>query len=116
MQTLGIDAKSPVVFDMIAEMDRPSFQGGVSFEQFLQVVAQRLGDQRTREGIDRIFDLFDTDRTESISFGNLKRVTKELGDVLNDEEIRDVLTRSGSNSAELSRDDFFNIMTKKTFG
>ena len=101
---------------MIEEMDRPSFQSGINFEQFLHVVMNKLGDQETREGINKIFDLFDTDRTGTISFMNLKRVTKELGDILNDEEIKDILTKSGSDGTVLTREDFFNIMTKKTFG
>ena len=101
---------------MVAETDRPSFQGGMSFEDFLGTVRVKLGNRETKEGIDRIFDLFDDDRTGRINLKNLKRVSKGLGNVLNDEELLEILKRSGTNGEELSREDFFNIMTRQTFG
>eukprot|EP00826_Nyctotherus_ovalis_P023580 TRINITY_DN1812_c0_g1_i9.p3 TRINITY_DN1812_c0_g1~~TRINITY_DN1812_c0_g1_i9.p3 ORF type:complete len:102 (-),score=30.89 TRINITY_DN1812_c0_g1_i9:139-444(-) len=101
---------------MIAELDSPDYQGGITFEEFLGAIGNRLGNKKTREGIDKIFDLFDDDGTGTINIRNMKRVAKELGEVLTDAELKEILARAGSNGEDISRDDFYNIMTKKTFG
>ena len=51
----------------------------MDFEEFLDAITSRLGDRESREGIRRIFMLFDRDKTGSISFRNLKEVAEELG-------------------------------------
>ena len=39
------------------------------------------------KGINKIFDLFDDDKTGSINLNNLKRVAKELGETMTVEEL-----------------------------
>ncbi|KFH03569.1 putative centrin [Toxoplasma gondii MAS] len=92
--------------------------GGVSVGcvscMFLCVVPQ--GDKESREGIQKIFSLFDDDRTGTITLKNLKRVAKELGETMSEDELREMLERADSNGdGEISFEDFYAIMTKKTF-
>ena len=68
-----------------------------------------------QNGINRIFDLFDDDRTGSINITNIQRVAKELGETMNRNELDEMLQRAATNGREISREDFYNIMTKKTF-
>jgi Ca2+-binding EF-hand superfamily protein len=65
-------------------------------------------------GINRIFDLFDDDRTGFLSINNIRRVAKELGETMNASELEEMLQRAASNGKEISRDDFYNIITKKS--
>jgi Ca2+-binding EF-hand superfamily protein len=74
-----------------------------------------LGDKETKEGINKIFDLFDDDHSDSINLKNLTRVAKELGETMSYEELQEMLERAASNGKEITREDFYNIMTKKTF-
>jgi Ca2+-binding EF-hand superfamily protein len=46
---------------------------------------------------------------------NIKRVAKELGETMNPQELEEMLQRASTNGREISREDFYNIMTKKTF-
>lgn len=69
----------------------------------------------TESGINKIFDLFDDDGTGFINVNNIKRVAKELGETMSQEELIEMLERASSNNKEISREDFYNIMTKKTF-
>ena len=63
----------------------------------------------------RIFDLFDDDRTGSININNVRRVAKELGETMNVSELEEMLQRASTNGREITREDFYNIMTKKSF-
>ncbi len=63
---------------MIQDLDR-DMSGMIEFEQFLDAITAKLGDKETREGISKIFALFDDDKTGAITSKNLKRVAKELG-------------------------------------
>ena len=48
---------------MIADLDTVDNQGGINFDQFLDAITAKLGNKETKEGIARIFDLFDDDKT-----------------------------------------------------
>ena len=69
-----------------------------------------------QNGINKIFDLFDDDNTGFISVTNIKRVAKELGETMSHEELLEMLERASSNSKDISREDFYNIMTRRAFG
>lgn len=60
MQSLGFETKNPIIFNIIAEMDAGE---EMSFEDFLNALGSKLGDRQSKEGIARIFDLFDTDQS-----------------------------------------------------
>ena len=68
-----------------------------------------------QNGINKIFDLFDDDHSGVINSNNIRRVAKELGETMNVQELEEMLQRAASNGREISRDDFYNIMTKKAF-
>lgn len=78
MLSLNFDTKSPTVFQMVSDMEK-KYSGPIGFEDFLDEITLQLGDRESREGIQKIFALFDDDRTNSISFKNLKRVANEIG-------------------------------------
>lgn len=43
------------------------------------------------------------------------RVAKELGETMTQDELAEMLERAASNSREITPEDFYNIMVKKTF-
>ena len=47
---------------------------------------------------------------------NLKRVAKELGETMSDAELMEMIERADTDQdGEISPDEFYGIMTKKTF-
>ena len=115
MQSLGFEAKNPTIYAMIADLDTHENVGGINFDQFLDAITDKLGNKETRQGIHRIFELFDDDRSQSINIHNLRRVAKELGETMSADELKEMLERAASNGDEITFDDFYFIMTKKTF-
>ena len=89
MNSLGFEKKSPTVYEMICDLEQMGNE--VDFDEFLEAISNKLGNRETKEGINRIFDLFDDDKTGSINLNNIKRVAKELGETMNVEELREML-------------------------
>ena len=100
---------------MITDLDKNK-SGNIDFEEFLDMMTARMSDKDTREDIEKVFRLFDDDCTGTITIKNLRRVARELGETMTDEELAEMIDRADSNSdGSVTMDDFFNIMTKKTF-
>jgi Ca2+-binding EF-hand superfamily protein len=118
MQSLGFDTKNPVIYQLIADLDTPenAKKGGIDFNTFVEAINDKLGDRSSREGIKRIFQLFiDDPSQDTISLSSLKRISKELGEQMSADELRDMLERASSNGQELTFDEFYEIMTKRSF-
>eukprot|EP00921_Rhytidocystis_pertsovi_P020869 GHVQ01033236.1.p1 GENE.GHVQ01033236.1~~GHVQ01033236.1.p1 ORF type:complete len:169 (+),score=36.98 GHVQ01033236.1:470-976(+) len=116
MQSLGFESKNPTIYQMIASLDKDGGGGPIDFEDFLDTITSKLGDKESKEGIQKIFNLFDDDKTGTITLKNLRRVAKELGETMTEEELREMIERADSNGdGEISFEDFYTIMTKKQF-
>ena len=102
MQSLGFESKNPTIFNMIADLESEGRE--IDFEEFLDAITSKLGDKESRvsfilfqNGINRIFDLFDDDRSNNININNVKRVAKELGETMNLQELEEMLQRASTN-------------------
>lgn len=118
MQSLGFDTKNPTIFQLIAELDtnENAKRGGIDFEAFVDAINNKLGDKESKEGIRRIFDLFiDDPQSDTITINSLKRIARELGEQMSADELRDMLARASNNNQELTFEEFYDIMTKKSF-
>ena len=99
-------------------MDIPEAEknGGINFDDFVDAINDKLGDKESKEGIRRIFDLFiDDPNADTITLSSLKKISKELGENMSDEELKDMLERASKNGVELTFEEFYDIMTKKSF-
>merc|ERR1712083_280682 len=100
---------------MIADLDQDNGTP-IGFDDFLDAITAKLGDKETRSGIYKIFDLFDDDKSGMITLKNLKRVSKELGETMTEEELKEMIERADSNGdGAITPEDFYNIMSKKAF-
>jgi centrin-1 len=72
---------------IIAEHDRDN-QGTINFSDFLEVMTEKISSRDPQEEVIKAFRLFDDDGTGKISLKNLKRVAKELGETMTDEELQ----------------------------
>lgn len=64
---------------MIADLDTDG-NGTIDFEEWFTLMTKRISDKDTRLNINKIFALYDDERTGYISIKNLRRVAQELGE------------------------------------
>ena len=90
MQSLGFEAKNQTIFQMISDLDANN-SGAIDFEEFLDMMTARMSDKDTREDINKVFRLFDDDNTGQITLKNLRRVARELGETMTEEELQEMV-------------------------
>lgn len=71
---------------MISDLDANK-SGAIDFEEFLDMMTARMSDKDTREDINKVFWLFDDDTTGHVTLKNLRRVARELGETMTEEEL-----------------------------
>ena len=112
MVSLGFEAKSTTIFQMIADLDADG-SGQLQFEEWFHLMTNRVTDRDSRANIDKIFALFDVDKVGAISFENLKSVSQTLGEVISDTQLSEMLNRADSNTdGVVDADEFYEIMTR----
>ncbi|RXM31145.1 Centrin-1 [Acipenser ruthenus] len=112
MRALGFEPKKEEIKKMIADVDKEG-SGTIDFNDFLSMMTQKMSEKDTKEEILKAFRLFDDDGTGKISFKNLKRVAKELGENLTDEELQEMIDEADRDGdGEINEQEFLRIMKK----
>ena len=69
----------------------------------MDAINNKLNDKESKEEIMRIFDLFISDpNADTITLSSLKKISKELGENMSDEELKIMLERASKNGVELT--------------
>jgi len=63
---------------MLSDLDADG-NGTIDFAEWLTLMTKRVNDRDSRANINKIFALFDDERTGFLSIKNLRRVAEELG-------------------------------------
>ena len=112
MRALGFEPKKEEIRRMISEVDQDG-SGTIDHEEFLGMMTVKMGERDSKEEMIKAFRLFDDDETGKISFRNLKRVSKELGEKMADEELQEMIDEADMDGdGEVSQDEFLRIMKK----
>ncbi|KAH6566195.1 hypothetical protein BASA50_003978 [Batrachochytrium salamandrivorans] len=111
MRALGFDVKKAEVLKVLRDYDKDS-QGLIDFEGFNKVMTERILDRDPLEEIRKAFQLFDDDGTGKITLRNLRRVAKEIGENLDDEELQAMIDEFDlDQDGEINEQEFIGIMT-----
>ncbi|XP_052010907.1 uncharacterized protein LOC127663385 [Xyrauchen texanus] len=112
MRALGFEPKKEEIKKMISDIDKEG-SGAINFNDFLSMMTQKMSEKDSKEEILKAFRLFDDDCTGKISFKNLKRVAKELGENLTDEELQEMIDEADRDGdGEINEQEFLRIMKK----
>jgi Ca2+-binding EF-hand superfamily protein len=91
---------------MVSELEKTG-SDTMDFIEFMKLLTSKMAERDSREEIVKAFKLFDDDETGTISFKNLKRVAKELGENLTDEELQEMIDEADRDGGgEVCQEDF----------
>ena len=115
MTSLGFEAKNQIIYQMISDLDADG-SGQIDFEEFIRLMTARISEKDSKDDIRKVFNLFDDEKTGYISIKNLRRIAKELGETIEDTDLQEMIERADTdNDGLVSEEEFYSIMTKKTF-
>merc|ERR1712222_7986 len=90
--------------------------GTIGYEEFLKMMTHKILNRDPKDEILKAFRLFDDDETGKISFKNLKRVAKELGERMTDEELQEMIDEADRDGdGEVNEEEFLRIMKKTNY-
>ena len=89
----------------------PLLAGTIGYDEFLEIMAQRIAARSPEEELAKAFQLFDEDSSGRISLLNMRRIAKELGENLTDDELQAMIDEFDTDGdGEISAQEFANIM------
>ena len=111
MKELKFDESEPVVYDLISELEFEN-QNGLTYDDFVDRLTEKLRDRESQKATERVFDLFVEDPKGTITFDILKKVHKDIEEDASEDVIRRLLKSGSSNGTDIPYDEFHSIMIK----
>eukprot|EP00041_Stephanoeca_diplocostata_P011360 m.187391 g.187391 ORF g.187391 m.187391 type:complete len:188 (-) comp18505_c1_seq10:851-1414(-) len=111
LRALGFDVKKLEVQRMLREFDQDG-DGLISEDSFRIAVTDRVLDRNPIEEVSKAFKLFDEDGTGMISVANLRRVARELGENMTDDELQAMISEFDSSNKGACR--CYHTITSET--
>jgi len=114
MRALGFEMKKEEVKNMLSDIDKDA-NGQINFDEFCQMMSGKMSSRDSAEEIQKVFQLFDEDKSGFITFKSLKKICQELGENLTDTDIQEMIDEADrDNDGKISQDEFFRIMKKRS--
>ena len=118
MKALNYDKENPTMYNLLADLETFNSKKNerITFDEYVTAINAKLRDSESKEGVRRIFDMFiDDPNSDTININSLRKVALELGENMNNDDLKDMLERTSSSGKEITFDEFYEIMTKKSF-
>eukprot|EP01065_Artemidia_motanka_P019426 TRINITY_DN2308_c0_g1_i1.p2 TRINITY_DN2308_c0_g1~~TRINITY_DN2308_c0_g1_i1.p2 ORF type:complete len:198 (+),score=72.93 TRINITY_DN2308_c0_g1_i1:88-594(+) len=109
MRALGFDVRKEEVLKLLEDDAEGAQQ--ITLHQFTDVMTEKISERDPREEMQRAFQLFDDDNTGKITLKNLRRVARELGENMSDDELQAMIEEFDKDQdGEINEDEFVAIM------
>ncbi|EQC26609.1 centrin-2 [Saprolegnia diclina VS20] len=114
MRALGFDVKKSEVTQLVDEVDIHR-SGRVHLDDFLEIMRRKITSRDPDEEILKAFELFDDDQSGQITLKNMRRIAKEMGESLTDDELQAMIDEFDTNQdGTINRDEFLQIMKESS--
>ena len=104
MKSVNFDKTNPILFDIICDLEGEEW---CSWPKFAYHVYSSITDRNTDEGLRTLFDLFiDDPKKDTITFDTFKRICREVGENMSDDEMKNILEITTQSGNDISFEDF----------
>lgn len=112
MRALGFELSREEIREMITKVAGSNVPA-IDFNQFMEMMGQKILQRDPLQEILKAFELFDKDHNGSISLKDLKAATIELGENLTDDELREMIKEADRDlDGEVGKHEFVEVMKK----
>ncbi|KAM9717206.1 uncharacterized protein ACNS7B_020945 [Menidia menidia] len=112
LEGLGFEPKEEETVRRVADIVKEA-SGTIDFGDFLSIVNLKVNEKESKELVLKAFRRFDVDSKGKISFKNLKRVAKESGLNLTDEQLQEMIDEADQDGhGEVGEQEFLRRMKK----
>ena len=110
MKRMNFEETNPDLFNLISSI-LDEGEEKVTWENFSNFINEGLKDRKSEEGLKTIFNLFiDNPENETINFETFKKICKEIGENLSEEELEHILNNTTEHGNEITFKDFTQYM------
>ena len=110
MDAMNMKDKNPVIYSLISSLCTDEYKEGITSDDFITYITEKMSEDTSEEGIRRIFDIFTEPNSETISLSNFVQAAKELREDVTEKELKDLLEKAKASGNELTFEEFYNIM------
>jgi Ca2+-binding EF-hand superfamily protein len=115
MEEMNLKEKNPFIYELVSSLCSNKdikLKGGITLEEFIELLELKISDVESREGIKIIFDVF-SDLDDKIPMPKFYQTAREVGDEEGGSEIKDLIEKSNTGGKEMDFDEFFEMMKGK---
>ena len=113
MRSLGYDTENGEAVEHVKNLDTDG-SGALEFNEFYDLLTARFSENTPKADLERVFKLFDTENSGSLTVANMRAIADQIGDQATDAELGDIILKNDmNNDGKLDFEDFYNVLTKK---
>ena len=115
MEEVEFDEANPLIYNTIIELNNnKAYRDGLELNDFLTALDKKVNDTKSEEGLKRVFEvMIDDPAQNTLTKEAFKKLAKNYGDDVTDEEIDQIFEIVQPGSDEISFESFYIIMNKK---
>ena len=110
MKRINFEETNPDLYHLISSIAEEG-EEKISWEDFSNYVNDGLKDRKSEDGLRTIFNLFiDNPENDTINFETFKKICKEIGENLPEEQLEHILNSTTEHGNEITFKDFSQYM------
>ena len=115
LEALGTEGRNPFILNLIYALKDKN--RAVSFDEYLDIVCSRVGEVKTKDGLKKVFAIFDNNEDGVIEFEEFKAISKWLKEGINDDDLLEMMhsthvNQKTSTNECVSFEEFYRIVSK----
>lgn len=112
MENLGEAEKNPTLYQLFLLLEKSEdMKEEITFDEFIKAIYEKLGDNKSQSGIQRLFEMFKNgSESNNLTLNDLKKMSVQLNENISDEELQDMMNRISEGKGQLSFEQFYKII------